>query len=215
MTLAFLGFASLGLPDGAIGVAWPRIRESFELPLDALGLLAASVSGYAFSSFCAGALLARIRIGALLALSCAATGARLLGYWAAPSGSAMVALGVVAGLGAGAIDVGINSFAATQLPPRMRHWLHAVWPRHERRACADDALTDVQRGLARRLPRARSDPARAREGLRSDDASLARTGGCGCARRRRGGARRRYETRSTSARRSGARPRSSCTSASR
>lgn len=127
MTLAFLGFASLGLPDGAIGVAWPRIRESFDLPLDALGLLAASVSGYAFSSFCAGALLARIRIGALLALSCAATGARLLGYWAAPSGSAMVALGVVAGLGAGAIDVGINSFAATQLPPRMRHWLHAAY----------------------------------------------------------------------------------------
>ncbi|HEY8121627.1 MAG TPA: MFS transporter, partial [Myxococcota bacterium] len=128
IALAFLGFASLGLPDGAIGVAWPRIRESFDLPLGALGaLLAASVSGYACASFCAGALLARIRIGALLALSCAATGATLLGYWAAPSWSAMVALGLVAGLGAGAIDVGINSFAATQLPPRTLHWLHAAY----------------------------------------------------------------------------------------
>ena len=68
VALAFLGCASLGLPDGAIGVAWPRIRESFGLPLDALGaLLAATVSGYVAASFLAGALLARINVGALFA----------------------------------------------------------------------------------------------------------------------------------------------------
>jgi fucose permease len=128
VALAFLGFASLGLPDGAIGVAWPRVRESFGLPLDALGaLLVASVSGYAAASLLAGALLARINLGALLALSCAATSATLLGYWAAPSFAAMVALGVVAGLGAGAIDAGINTFAATHFAPRTLHWLHAAY----------------------------------------------------------------------------------------
>jgi fucose permease len=126
--LAFLGFASLGLPDGALGVAWPRVRESFELPLDALGaLLAASVTGYASASFLAGAILARISLGALLALSCVATGAALLGYWAAPSFSAMVACGLVAGLGAGAIDAGINAFAALRFAPRTLHWLHAAY----------------------------------------------------------------------------------------
>jgi len=126
--LAFLGFASLGLPDGALGVAWPRVRESFGLPLDALGaLLAASVTGYAGASFLAGAILARISLGALLALSCAATSAALLGYWAAPSWGAMVACGLVAGLGAGAIDAGINAFAALRFAPRMLHWLHAAY----------------------------------------------------------------------------------------
>ncbi|HEU4430913.1 MAG TPA: MFS transporter [Myxococcota bacterium] len=126
--LAFLGFASLGLPDGALGVAWPRVRESFGLPLDSLGaLLAASVTGYASASFLAGAILARISLGALLALSCAATGAALLGYWAAPSWGAMVACGLVAGLGAGAIDAGINAFAALRFAPRTLHWLHAAY----------------------------------------------------------------------------------------
>jgi fucose permease len=127
-TLAFLGFASLGLPDGALGVAWPSIRQSFALPLDALGaLLVATVSGYASASFCAGALLARVSVGALLALSCAATGAALLGYWAAPSWATMIASGVIAGLGAGAIDTGINTFAATNFQPRTLHWLHAAY----------------------------------------------------------------------------------------
>jgi fucose permease len=126
--LAFLGFGSLGLPDGALGVAWPRVRESFALPLDALGaLLAASVAGYVSASFCAGAILARISLGTLLALSCAATGAALLGYYAAPSWPAMVACGLLAGLGAGAIDAGINAFAALSFAPRTLHWLHAAY----------------------------------------------------------------------------------------
>jgi fucose permease len=128
VALAFVGFASLGLPDGALGVAWPSLRASFALPLDALGaLLAATVCSYAGASFCAGALLARVNVGTLLAGSCAATGATLLGYWAAPSWSAMVSLGVVAGLGAGAIDAGINAFAATNFRPRTLHWLHAAY----------------------------------------------------------------------------------------
>jgi len=128
VALAFFGFASLGLPDGALGVAWPSIRASFGLPLDALGaLLIASVSGYVSASFCAGALLARMSVGTLLALSCAATGATLLGYGAAPSWGTMVALGSVAGLGAGAIDAGINTFAAENFRPRTLHWLHAAY----------------------------------------------------------------------------------------
>jgi fucose permease len=128
VALAFLGFASLGLPDGALGVAWPSVRASFGLPLDALGaLLAASVCGYVCASFCAGAVLARTGVGALLALSCAATGATLFGYALAPSWGAIVALGVVAGLGAGAIDAGINTFAATHFPARTLHLLHAAY----------------------------------------------------------------------------------------
>jgi hypothetical protein len=37
--LAYLGFVSIGLPDGLLGVAWPSIRAYFDLPLDALGAL--------------------------------------------------------------------------------------------------------------------------------------------------------------------------------
>ncbi len=128
IALSFLGFASIGLPDGVLGVAWPRIRESFGLPLDALGaLLVSTTAGYVTSSFLAGALLARISVGALLALSCLATGATLVGYALAPHWALIVALGVVAGLGAGAIDAAINTFAATSFPPRTLHLLHAAY----------------------------------------------------------------------------------------
>jgi hypothetical protein len=41
VALAYLGFVSIGLPDGLLGVAWPSIRAYFYLPLDALGALLA------------------------------------------------------------------------------------------------------------------------------------------------------------------------------
>jgi fucose permease len=39
----------------------------------------------------------------------------------------MVAWGLFAGLGAGAIDAGINAHAAARFPPRLMSWLHASW----------------------------------------------------------------------------------------
>ena len=126
--LSCLGFASLGLPDGALGVAWPSMRTEFGLPLGALGaLLISTTAGYVTSSFLAGVLLRRLSLGALLALSCLATGATLLGYAVAPAWVAVVALGTSAGLGAGAIDAGINVFAATSFAPRTLQFLHAAY----------------------------------------------------------------------------------------
>jgi fucose permease len=39
----------------------------------------------------------------------------------------IVALGVVTGLGAGAIDGGINTYVASHYGERLMHWLHASW----------------------------------------------------------------------------------------
>jgi fucose permease len=84
--LAFVAFVSLGLPDGLLGVAWPSMRRSFGLPIDALGSLFVSTTlGYVTASFLSGALLARMRLGALLALSCGATAAAMIVYSTASS----------------------------------------------------------------------------------------------------------------------------------
>jgi fucose permease len=124
--LAGLGFVSLGLPDGLLGVAWPSLRASFGLAQDALGaLLVATTTGYVLSSFASGPLLARLGLGALLALSCLATAGSLFGYAVADAWPVLVALGVVAGLGAGAIDAGINGYVATNHSPRALNLLHA------------------------------------------------------------------------------------------
>jgi fucose permease len=126
--LAYLGFVSLGLPDGLIGVAWPSIRAYFKLPLDALGsLLVMFTAGYLVSSFISGRLLSVMSVGTLLAVSCLATAVSLIGYTIAPAWLMIVALSIVAGLGAGAIDAGLNTFAATEFSARMVNWLHACY----------------------------------------------------------------------------------------
>ena len=128
IALAYLSFVSLGLPDGLNGVAWPSIRASFELPLNALGsLLVMFTGGYLLSSFCSGRMLSLMSLGSLLALSCVATAGSLIGYALSPVWWAMVALGGIAGLGAGAIDAGLNTFAAAQFNTRMVNWLHACY----------------------------------------------------------------------------------------
>jgi fucose permease len=128
LALSGLGFLAIGLPDGLLGVAWPSMRASFGLPLHALGpLLVATTAGYVASSAMSGRILAHMSVGALLALSCALTAASLLGYAAAPRFAWIVALGCAAGLGAGAIDSGINGYVATRHGPRSVSALHLCY----------------------------------------------------------------------------------------
>lgn len=126
--LAFVAFIALGLPDGLLGVGWPSIRAGFAVSLDAIGLLLfASVAGYMTSSFLSGFLLARVGVGRMLAASCFLTGFALIGYTLVPQWWMMVLLGVLAGLGAGAIDAGLNTYVAANFSERIMQWLHAFW----------------------------------------------------------------------------------------
>jgi fucose permease len=126
--LAYAAFVALGMPDGLLGIAWPTMRLDFGVPLDAVGmLLVASVIGYMTSSFLSGALVARFGVGKLLAVSCFLTGTALLGYTLVPEWWMMVLLGVVAGLGAGAVDAGLNTYAAAHFGEGLVQWLHASY----------------------------------------------------------------------------------------
>jgi fucose permease len=126
--LAFAAFVSLGLPDGLLGVAWPSIRRTFGLPLSQLGaLLALLMAGYLSSSFLSGTLVARWGVGRLLLWSNVTMVVSCAGYALAPHWPVMLASALCAGLGAGAIDAGINTYAAAHFPPRTVSWLHGSW----------------------------------------------------------------------------------------
>ena len=128
VALAYIAFIALGMPDGLLGVGWPSIRASFSIPIDALGmLLATSVTGYMTSSFLSGPLMSRLGVGRLLAISCALTFIGLVGYTLAPAWWVMVLLGVITGLGAGAIDAGLNTYVAANFGEGMMQWLHACY----------------------------------------------------------------------------------------
>jgi fucose permease len=126
--LAFIAFVAIGLPNGLLGVGWPSIRAGFSIPLDAIGMLLFTfVVGYMTSSFFNGILLSRMGVGRLLAASCFLTGMALIGYTLVPAWWMMVLLGVFVGLGAGAIDAGLNTYVAAHFGEDLMQWLHASW----------------------------------------------------------------------------------------
>ncbi len=128
IALAYVGFVSLGLPDAVIGVAWPSVRDHFGLAQGAVGLLfVASSSGYFLSSFLSGRLSQSLGLGLLLAGSTALVASAMFGFAVSPIWWLFVACGALHGLGSGAIDAGLNAFAAHQLSARHMNWLHACY----------------------------------------------------------------------------------------
>jgi fucose permease len=126
--IAYAGFVVLGLPSGLLGVAWPSIRETFGIPLDAVGaLMLATTAGYLLSSFSSGPVVSRVGMGRLLLASGAIAGVGLLGYAVAPGWWAMVLFGLLAGTGGGAIDAGLNTYFATNHSASLMNWLHACF----------------------------------------------------------------------------------------
>ena len=128
IVLIYIAFIALGLPDGLIGVGWPSMRSGFNIPLDALGaLMFISAFGYLASSFFSGQVISRMGVGGVLSASCALTGMALIGYTLVPAWWMLVALGIVSGLGAGAIDAGLNTFVVDSFHEGLMQWLHASY----------------------------------------------------------------------------------------
>ncbi|MEV1290239.1 MFS transporter [Micromonospora sp. NPDC049679] len=128
LTLAYLAFISLGLPDGLIGVGWPSISSDFHVPTAAVGLVLTSATvGYLTSSVAAGFALTRLGVGGLLAVSTALAALALGGFVASPALALMIGCALLLGLGSGAIDSGLNAYAAGAFGPRHMNWMHAFF----------------------------------------------------------------------------------------
>ncbi|MBD3880936.1 MFS transporter [Phormidium tenue FACHB-886] len=128
LAIAYLSFVSLGLPDAAIGVAWTSIRETFGLPQSGLGVVLVSGGvGYFTSGFFAGQLVQRLGVGSLLALSSAGVTIGLVGYALTPVWLLFAGCALLIGAGSGAIDAGLNTYAASHFSAKQLNWLHACY----------------------------------------------------------------------------------------
>jgi fucose permease len=128
LAIAYIGFVSLGLPDGVIGVAWPSVRETFVRHQSNLGwIYIASGCGYFSSSFFTGRLLGAMTVGTLLAGSSALVATSAFGFSAAPIWMLFAGCAVLHGLGSGAIDAGLNNYVAHHFSARHMNWLHACY----------------------------------------------------------------------------------------
>lgn len=126
--IAYLGFISLGLPDAAHGINWPFVRTEFGVPIGWLGLVILSSGvGYLISSFSVGYLLSRLGVGRLLVLSSFLVSLGLLGFYSSASFIIFVLFAILIGMGSGAIDAGLNAYAAEHFSTRHMNWLHAAF----------------------------------------------------------------------------------------
>ena len=121
-------FVALGLPAGAVGVAWPHMRASLGAPLAGLGLLlAAWTIAYFVASASSGPGTTRFGTPALLMGGCALAGVGALGlalstqWWMIP----LAALPL--GFGSGFIDAAVNAHVSLNRGVRYMGWLHASW----------------------------------------------------------------------------------------
>src|SRR5687768_1733151 len=71
--LAYLGFMSLGISSGLLGLAWPSMQAEFKVSLaDQGALLLAATVGSLFASFYSGSLTYRFGVGRMLMIGSAA-----------------------------------------------------------------------------------------------------------------------------------------------
>lgn len=128
LVVIYVAFIGLGVPDSLIGSAWPAIQNEMGIPVEAVSILTLLISGCTvLSSIFSARLLNKIGTAKVTAFSTALTAAALLGFSFAPSFYFMIPLAVILGLGAGAVDSGLNNYVALHFKASHMNFLHCFY----------------------------------------------------------------------------------------
>ncbi len=128
ISLAFACFVAQGVNNSMLGVAWPSIRDTFGLSLDAIGLLFVALTvGYVTGGISATKLMARLSIGRSLLLANLIAALGMLGFAIAPSWLTIAATGLMVGWTGGVIVASLNIFIAATRTVRIMNWMHASY----------------------------------------------------------------------------------------
>ena len=128
LIVIYITFISLGLPDSLFGVAWPLAHVEFGLPesfASIYSVITALCGGSV--SFFAGPLIKKFGTGIVTAVSVVLTAVGLLTIGFAPNIYVMMLGSIISGLGAGAIDTGLNNFVSLNYKAIHMNWLHCFW----------------------------------------------------------------------------------------
>lgn len=128
LIVIYIAFIGLGVPDSLIGSAWPAIHTELNIPVEAVSILTFIISGCTvLSSMFSAGILNKFGTAKVTALSTAMTAVALLGFSVAPSFWVMIPIAVVLGLGAGAIDSGLNNYVALNFKASHMNFLHCFY----------------------------------------------------------------------------------------
>ena len=128
LVVIYIAFIGLGVPDSLLGSAWPAAHTELGIPVEAVSVLTFIISGCTvLSSMFSAGILNKLGTAKVTAFSTAMTAAALLGFSFAPSFWFMIPLAVVLGLGAGAIDSGLNNYVALHFKASHMNFLHCFY----------------------------------------------------------------------------------------
>ena len=128
LVVIYIAFIGLGVPDSLIGSAWPAIHTELNIPVEAVSVLTFIISGCTvLSSMFSAGILNKFGTSKVTAFSTGMTALALLGFSVAPSFGVMIPIAVVLGLGAGAIDSGLNNYVALNFKASHMNFLHCFY----------------------------------------------------------------------------------------
>ena len=128
LIIIYIAFIGLGVPDSLIGSAWPAIHIELGIPVEMVSILTFLISGCTvLSSMFSTRILNKLGTAKVTAFSTTMTALSLLGFSLVPSFLFMIPLAIVLGLGAGAIDSGLNNFVALHCKASHMNFLHCFY----------------------------------------------------------------------------------------
>ena len=128
LVIIYIAFIGLGVPDSLIGSAWPAIHTELNIPVEMVSILTFLISGCTvLSSMFSTRILNKLGTAKVTAFSTAMTALSLFGFSLAPSFWFMIPLAIVLGLGAGAIDSGLNNYVALHCKASHMNFLHCFY----------------------------------------------------------------------------------------
>ena len=128
VSIIYIAFISLGLPDSLLGSAWPTMQAEFAAPLSFAGVISMIITGGTIvSSLASDRLTHRFGAGLVTAVSTGMTALALLGFSQSNAVWMLCIFAVPYGLGAGAIDAALNNYVAIHYTARHMSWLHCMW----------------------------------------------------------------------------------------
>lgn len=128
LPIIYLAFISLGLPDSAIGSAWPTMAPSLGAGISWVGVVTMIISaGTIVSSLMSVRVVERFGTGRVTVASVALTAAALIGFSQSQAFWQLCLWAVPYGLGAGAVDAALNAYVAVHYESQHMSWLHCMW----------------------------------------------------------------------------------------
>lgn len=128
LSIIYLSFISLGLPDALLGSAWPSMYKEFNVAISYAGIISMIISaGTIISSLQSDRLTKKFGAGKITAFSVAMTAAALFGFSITHSYLFLCVLAIPYGLGAGSVDASLNNYVALHYESKHMSWLHCMW----------------------------------------------------------------------------------------